>query len=221
MLVLEITNREISPLRENDTVEAALLRIDLLHTTRIPVIDEEGRLKGMASLDRLIEIVDEQTKLKDLKLGEPISVPTHQHLFEASRVMLAKELYLLPVVGKNMMFEGMLKKKDVLSALGELFNLSSFGSVITVELKQNDFTLSDLVRIIEMEGAKILGVAVQQPDADHMSYRISIKLNLEDSSIISSSLRRFGYTILSEANSETLEENFSERADELIRYLDI
>jgi hypothetical protein len=44
---------------------------------------------------------------------------------------------------------------------------------------------------------------------------------MEDSSAISSSLRRFGYTIISEANSEVLENNFSDRADELIRYLDI
>ncbi|WP_020404403.1 CBS domain-containing protein [Gracilimonas tropica] len=221
MLVQEITNKDISPLKLDDTVAAALLRIDLLHTTRIPVVDENNRLVGMASLDRLIEVVDEETPLKNLELAEPISVPASQHLFEASRVMLAKELYLLPVVDTKMNFIGMLKKKDVLTALGELFNLSSYGSVISVELEQQDFTLSDIVRIIEMEGAKILGVAVQQPDIDHPSYRVSFKLNLEDSSVVSAGLRRFGYTITSEANSEILEGDFSDRADELIRYLDI
>ncbi len=221
MLVQELTNREISPLKLNDTVSAALLRIDLLHTTKIAVVDDEGYLIGMAALDALVEIVDEETPLSEVTLAEPISVPKHQHLFEASRVMLAKELFLLPVVGENKEFLGMLKKRDVLTALGELFNLSTFGSVITVELTQADFTLSDLVRIIEMEGAKILGVAVQQPDADNLSYRVSFKLNLEDSSVVSAGLRRFGYTITSEANSEVLEHNFSDRADELIRYLDI
>ena len=90
-----------------------------------------------------------------------------------------------------------------------------------MEMEQADFTLADLVRIIEMEGAKILGVAVQQPRAENPSYRVSFKLNLEDSSAISSSLRRFGYTIISEANSEALDNNLSDRADELIRYLDI
>lgn len=221
MLVKELTNREISPLKLTDTVSAALLRIDLLHTTKIAVVDENGHLTGMASLEDLMEIVNGETLLTDVKLNKPISVPRHQHLFEASRVMLAKELYLLPVVGDDMEFLGMLKKQDVLTALGELFNLSTFGSVITVELSQADFTLSDLVRIIEMEGAKILGVAVQQPDADNVTYRVSFKLNMEDSSVVSAGLRRFGYTVTSEANSETLEHNFSDRADELIRYLDI
>jgi len=221
MLVQEITNRDISPLKLDDTVAATLLRMDLLHTTQIPVVDENNRLVGMASLDRLIEVVDESAPLHNLELSPPISVPANQHLFEASRTMLAKELFLLPVVDKEMKYVGMLKKKDVLSALGDIFNLSSFGSVITVELGYQDFTLSDIVRIIEMEGAKILGVAVQQPDEEHPSYRVSFKLNLEDSSIVSAGLRRFGYTIISEANSEALEDDFSDRADELIRYLDI
>ena len=221
MLVKEITNTEISPLKVADTVAAALLRLDLLHTSRIPVVDEESRLVGMASLDKLIEVVDDNTPLRELELSDPISVPPHQHLFEAARIMLAKELYLLPVAEQNMQFVGMIKKQDVLTALGNVFNLSSYGSVITVELDYNDFTLSDLVWIIEMEGAKILGVAVQQPDEESVSYRVSFKLNLQDSSVISSGLRRFGYTILSEANSEILEGDFSDRADELIRYLDI
>lgn len=221
MQVQELTNNEIAPLKLSDTVAAAMLRIDLLHTTKIAVVDEEGKLVGMASLANLVEIADEESLLSEIELGAPVSVPQHQHLFEASRVMLAHELYLLPVIGDGRKFLGMIKKKDVLSALGDVFNLSSFGSVITVELSQNDFALSDLVRIIEMEGAKILGVAVQQPRAENPFYSVSFKLNLEDSSVVSAGLRRFGYIITSEADSEILEHNFSDRADELIRYLDI
>ncbi|SMO42167.1 CBS domain-containing protein [Gracilimonas mengyeensis] len=221
MLVNEITNTEISPLKLTDTVSAAMLRLDLLHSTQIAVVDEDDQLVGMASLAKLVEVVDDQSLLSEVELSTPVSVPDYQHLFEASRVMLAHELYLLPVVDVNRQFLGMVKKRDVLTALGDVFNLSSYGSVITVELSQKDFALSDLVRIIEMEGAKILGVAVQQPRAHNPSYSVSFKLNMEDSSVVSSSLRRFGYTITSEADSEMLEHNFSDRADELIRYLDI
>ena len=221
MLVNEILNTDISPLQVNDTVATALMKIDLLHTTKFTVVDSNNQVVGMASLGKLIEVVDENSPLSKVELEDPVYVPYNQHLFEASRIMLAKELFLLPVTDEEMKFQGMIKKRDVLSALGDLFNLSSYGSVITVELDQVDFTLSDLVRIIEMEGAKILGVAVQQPNAKTQAYRVSFKLNLEDSSVVSAGLRRFGYTITSEANSEVLEENFSDRADELIRYLDI
>lgn len=221
MLVKEILNTDISPLTLSDTVATALMKIELLHTTKFCVVDEAGKIVGMASLEKLVEVVDENSPLSEIELDAPLFVPESQHLFEASRVMLAKELYLMPIADNERNFQGMIKKRDILNALGDVFNLSSYGSVIAIELDQNDFTLSDLVRIIEMEGAKILGVAVQQPRAENPFYRISFKLNLEDSSVISSSLRRFGYTVISEADSEILEENFSDRADELIRYLDI
>ncbi|HBX66345.1 MAG: CBS domain-containing protein [Balneola sp.] len=221
MLVNEILNTDISPLHLEDSVATALMKIDLLHTTKFAVVDSNDRVVGMASLEKLIEVVDEEAPLSEIELDDPVYVPHNQHLFEASRIMLAQELFILPVTTESMEFQGMIKKRDVLSALGDIFNLSSFGSVITVELDQVDFSLSDLVRIIELEGAKILGIAVQQPNAKNPSYRVSFKLNLEDSSVVSAGLRRFGYTITSEANSEVLEGNFSDRADELIRYLDI
>lgn len=175
----------------------------------------------MASISKLIEVVDENTPLSEVELEPPLYVPETQHLFEASRLMLSEQLYLVPVTDREMKFQGMIKKQEVLNALGDVFNLSTFGSVIEVEMAQIDFTLSDLVRIVEVEGAKILGVAVQQPKPEYPYYRVSLKLNMEDSSVVSASLRRFGYTIISEANSEVLEHNLTDRADELIRYLDI
>lgn len=221
MLVSEILNTEIAPLRLEDTVGLALVKMDLMHTTKFAVVDEDERLVGMATLDHLIEKADEQTLLSDVELVEPIYVPLNQHLFEAARLMMAHELYVLPVVSEKVKFEGLVKKREILNALGDVFNLSSFGSVITVEVGPNNFTLSELVRIIETEGAKILGVAVQQPKSDNPFYSISFKLNLKDSSVVSAGLRRFGYTVTSEAESESFETNFSDRADELIRYLDI
>jgi CBS domain-containing protein len=220
MLVNEILNTEIAPLKSSDSVALALTKMDLLHTTKFPVV-ESGVLKGMIALETLIEVIDESVAIDSLPLDEGIYLPQDQHLFEAARRMLAYELYVLPVVDGEMRFMGMVKKRDVLEALGSIFNLESFGSVITIEMTPFDFTLSEVVRLIETEGAKILGVAVQQPGDENDFYRVSIKLSLEDSSPVTAALQRFGYVVSSQLSSETLENDFSDRADELIRYLDI
>ncbi|WP_018128257.1 CBS domain-containing protein [Balneola vulgaris] len=221
MLVHEILNTEIAPLRDSDTVSLALTKLDLLHINKFVVVNSEDEVKGMVEIETLAEVLDESTLISELPLGDPIWVPSTQHLFETTRQMVAHELYVLPVADRNMKYLGLVRKREVLNALGDIFNLATYGSVITIELSQMDYTLSDIVRIIETEGAKILGVAVQQPSERHNSIRVSIKLNLEDSSVVSAALRRFGYVILSEEQSESLEHNFSDRADELIRYLDI
>lgn len=220
MLVQEILNTQIAPLKPADTAGLAITKLDLLHTAQFPVVDND-RLIGMISIDALTEVDDEKTLIATLPLGEPIAVPASQHLFEAARQMLALELYLLPVVGEDRQFLGVIKKRDVLHAISEVFNLESFGSVITVEMIPQDFTLAEIVRLIETEGAKILGVAVEQPSSKYGFYRVSIKLNFEDSSIVTSALSRHGYVVTSQVSSANLEKDFSERADELIRYLDI
>ncbi|MEP1151422.1 MAG: CBS domain-containing protein [Balneola sp.] len=221
MLVNEILNTEIAPLRMSDPVSLALAKLDLLHINKFVVVDGENKICGMISIETLAEVLDEDTKLSELPLDEIIYVPKSQHLFETTRQMFAHELYVLPVADSERNFLGLVRKREVLNALNDIFNLSSFGSVITIELAQIDYTLSDIVRIIETENAKILGVAVQQPNDELSAIRVSVKLNLEDSSVVSAALRRFGYVIVSEDRSESMESNFSDRADELIRYLDI
>jgi len=221
MLVNEILNTEIAPLRVTDPVSLALAKLDLLHINKFIVVDEENKVLGMITIETLAEVVNENVLLAELPLEDVISVPKSQHLFETTRQMFAHELFVLPVADGENNFLGLVRKREVLNALGEIFNLSSYGSVITIELAQIDYTLSDIVRIIETENAKILGVAVQQPNDELDSIRVSVKLNLEDSSVVSAALRRFGYVIVSEERSENMENNFSDRADELIRYLDI
>jgi len=220
MLVHEIINKNIAPLKVTDTVALALTKLDLLYVTKFPVVDE-GVMIGMVALDTLVEVADEDIAISEIPIQESISVPETQHLFEAARTMLAHELFILPVVDHYKNFMGVIKKRDVLQALGDVFNLESFGSVITIEMMPYDFTLTEVIRLMETEGAKVLGVAVEQPNEDNGFYRVSIKLNLEDSSTVCSSLQRYGYVITSQISSASMEKDLSDRADELIRYLDI
>ena len=221
MLVAEILNKDIAPLRLQDPVSLAITKMDLMRTHKFVVVNDKNKVEGMINMQTLVEVTDEETKLEELPLDDLVYVRQSQHLFETTRQMFSHELYVLPVIDGENHLLGLVRKREVLNALGNMFNLSSFGSVITIDLDEMDYTLTEIVRIIETEDAKILGIAVQQPSAELSFYRISVKLNLHDSSVVSAALRRFGYVISSEERSESMEHNFSDRADELIRYLDI
>lgn len=221
MLIHEILDTSLKPLKLNDTISSALNSVDLFRVSKYVVLDEENHIAGMANVDELVSADDINATLRDIHLDFPIFIRDSQHVFEAARQMINNDLFLIPVIDSTHKYAGMVRKKDILNALGEIFNLSSTGSVLTIEMEQIDFTLSDMVRIIETEGARILGVAVEQPSSTSRVYKVSVKLNVEDSSLVSSSLRRFGYEIISDESSEVMEFNFSDKADELIRYLDI
>lgn len=221
MLAYEILDTSFEPLTLKSSVEAALLKMDLAGATKFPVVDEANKLIGMAVLEILAGKESRTDAILECELEAPVYVNYMNHVFEASRVMLSNEIFVLPVVDMEMNFKGMLDKEDLIQVLGHIFNLDAAGSVITIVLDDYDFSLSEPVRIIENESARILGIAVKRPQAEAPQFQVSFKLHVTDSSGVSAALRRYGYVVLSEANSEALDNDMSSRTDELIRYLDI
>lgn len=221
MLVTEIINTKIPSLTLTDTVSSASIKYDLSGLNKLVVVDEHSLVVGVLNRSSFVEVENLDLTIANFPLEPVIPIIESKHVFETARLMFANDMNSLPVVDHKQKYKGMVIKGDVVSALSSMFNLIATGSVLTIEFAERDYSLSDIVRIIEIEGGKILGIAVQQPDSVNNNYRASVKLNLQDSSVVSAALRRYGYLITSEENSELLEYDFSERADELIRYLDL
>lgn len=118
-------------------------------------------------------------------------------------------------------YYGTVTKEDLIAPLSSLLNLTKPGSVIIVELPERDYALSDIVRVIELEGIKILGIGVQSVGEDKKTYHVSIKLNDFEIYKVLHVLNRYGYVIVSETATEHSETDLHERADELMRYLSI
>lgn len=222
MLALKILNQQFTPLAPSDSAAKALAKMDAWHAVCLPVVEETTRkIIGQIRLEQLIDLPDESIAISTLDLEPAVSVFEHQHVFEVARQMLAHEIRLIPIVDHDFIYLGIAEKKEVLEAFSEMLNVSVFGSVIAVELQSKDYTLSEMVRLIETEDARILGVAVETPAETNETFQISFKLNVRDTSGISNSLRRHGYSVISESQSELLQFDMSDRADELMRYLDV
>lgn len=222
MLAKKTLNTDIGPLNAQDSISKAKRQMKELDTNRLPVVDSTTRkLIGQVSLRGIRNLSDDAQHISDIKLEEAVKIYEAQHVFEAARLMLLYEMRFIPVVDKELTFQGTVRKQEVLEALTGMLNLAEYGSVVTIELQQRDFSLSEIVHLIEVEGAKILGVAVEVPDADNKLYEVSIKLNLQDISRVAATLRRYGYNISAESGSEAFGMDLETRADELIKYLDM
>jgi len=222
MLGRKLLDKNFTPLHNSDSAYAALAKMDAWQTTSLPVVEPTtGKIIGQVTLKMLTDLADESVLLKDIKLKTPIFSYEHQHVFEIARQMYHHEVRLIPVVDESEQFIGVLQKKDILEAFMDMLNVKSSGSVITVEVGHADFTLTELVNLIEVENARILGLTVEHGNEDSPNMKISFKLNLEDTSAVTSSLKRHGYTTATENTQDLLEADMSSRANELIRYLDL
>ncbi|PAU92984.1 CBS domain-containing protein [Aliifodinibius salipaludis] len=216
-----ITESDFEPLHGTDTVAAVKNRMKEVQVNALPVVDPTTqKLIGQIDRDQLSRAEDDQ-QISDLQMDKTVKIFEGQHIFEGVRLMLQYELNLLPLVNKEATFLGVITKQQVLEAISKMLNLEQQGSVLTIEIEPIDFSLSEIVQIIETEGAKILGVAVESPDSNHQAFEISVKLNLKDISRVTAALKRYGYSVLSESESTVLENDLEYRADELLKYIDM
>ncbi len=222
MLARNLLNIEFKPLRPDSPVSMALAKMDAWQSSSIPVVEMvTNACVGHILFDDIAGFADERTPISEAEIKNPIYVNENQHVFEVARLMLQHEVRLLSVVDEAGIYLGIIEKKQVLEALSNMLNVGTAGSVITVQMFKADFTLAELVHLIETEDAKILGLTVEQPDQNDSIIRISIKLSLNDTSAIVSSLQRHGYLTTTENRNDIYQMDLTSRADELMRYLDL
>ena len=222
MFAKQLLNSKFSPLHLSDPASTALARMDAWQTYEIPVINPATlQLEGVVRHGMISDLADESVTLDNFELDESVAVYENQHIFEIARRMLQHELRFIVVIDDTGSYAGIIDKKELLEALTSMLNVSTSGSVITVEMARADFTLSKLVHVIETEGAKILGLTVENVEDESAILQISIKLDLQDTSAVVSSLERHGYVATTENRFDVMQTDLSSRADELLRYLDL
>lgn len=222
MLAKDLINTDFKPLEPSSKISAALAKMDAWHSSSIPIVEPATKkIVGHIRFDDIADRADEQQPVSTVEFRKPIYAFEDQHIFEVARQMLQHEVRLLSVVDSSETYLGIIEKKKVLEAFSTMLNIATAGSTITVQLERADFTLSELVHLIETEGAKILGLTVEQPDNTQSVIRISLKISHEDTSAVTSSLQRHGYTTTTENRNDLMQIDLSSRADELLRYLDV
>ncbi|MEX0927846.1 MAG: CBS domain-containing protein, partial [Balneolales bacterium] len=194
MLVLEIINIDILPLRVADSAEAALDSMKEYKVDELPIVDHTTRkLIGVVSRESLVDNESGKPGLFAVRRRNPLTATPDQHVFDVARTMILNNLKQIPVVDEKDNFLGVILRTELFRALSGMLNGSGQGSVITIEQEKQDFTLSEIVRIIESEDAKILGIAVQSPGDISDHFRLSIKINLTDMTRVKAALNRYGF----------------------------
>ena len=224
MITKELLDNSIQALDPSTTVESALKRMKEEEYNALPITGEQGKkLLGFVHKEALEKKTPAESgkQLNELEWEEIPGVTERQHLFEAARLMYHYNVMLLPVLDDNEQVKGYIIKRYLQAAINGMLNLGEYGSVITVEMMEKDYSLSQIVQLIETEGGKILGLTVETPGDQTNYFRVSIKLNIKDVTRVVAALRRYDYLVTSETWSEVLESDMQDRVGELLHFLDM
>ncbi|MDF9831703.1 CBS domain-containing protein [Parabacteroides sp. PF5-6] len=215
----DFITKEIPVLKSFDTAEYALALMEDFKTAHLPLVNENIYQSLVAEKDLLL-----MPRLSE-PIGEPIpfapAIRKNTSLHVALNLMTRYRLHLLPVVDAEGQYLGAITREKMLDALAEFCSADAAGSVIVLEMFPQDYTLSDIARIVESNNAHILNL-LSLTDKDTGRLSITLKIDLEDASPVIRSFERFNYTVLFHYMEEGIvDEILQHRMEELLYYMNM
>ena len=122
------------------------------------------------------------------------------------------------LVDENKNYLGSITNRKLLYTIAKSTAVKSSGGVIVLKMNQNDYSMSEISRIIEENNTKILSSYITStPDA--LKIELTLKLNTIEINSIVKDLERFDYIISASFNDEENNDDFTDRYESLMRFL--
>jgi acetoin utilization protein AcuB len=221
MLAKELISDVVPALRTSDTGLQALSWMDIFRLSHLPIVNNQEFLGLISDQDIYdLNMADEPIGNHKLSLFSPF-VYQHQHIFDAIELISRLKLSIIPVLDDDKKYLGLITQTDLLNKVADFSALKNPGSIIELELNVNDYSLSEIARIVEGNDAKILGLYISSPE-DSTKMNITIKLNTTDITSIVQTFNRFNYEIKgSFQQNDDMESLLHNRYELFMKYLSI
>jgi len=220
MIAKNLINAFIPPLKKSDKISFALKLLDENKLEHLPVVDGKVYI-GLISESDLWSVSDRHQKIEHqcIALPKPF-IHEYEHYFNVLRMMTNQKINILPVLDQNEFYAGVITVPKLLTELAQTMSVNNPGGIIILEVNQNDYSMSEIARIIESNDTKILSSGVRSiPDSTKME--ITLKLNRINLEPVLQTLIRYDYTIsFYFGDNEKNETMLRERYDLLMRFLE-
>jgi len=211
----------IPPLKATDDAHKAIVWMEEFRCIHMPVV-ENGKLLGFISEDIIMETNDIDKKLRDFELvGKLCYVHMSAHFYDILKVAADNKLQMVCVLDEEEIYTGVITVQDTLTSFAQTAAVQMPGAILILSMNHNDYSLSEISRLIEENRARILSSIVKEDPLDPGKIRLTLKLNELDLSRIVATLERFNYKVIGRYQETKPLGTEKERIDMLLRYLDI
>lgn len=218
MIVNNYISKDFVPPNVNQATSLALGLLDDFNLTHIPVFEGLNFI-GNVSKETLEENAADEKLAEIREFNEYFYITENASLFDAIEKFHNHATNILPVINEEKHYLGFLMMDDVISALSTMPFIVEPGSIMTVEISQKQFSISEVSKIVESNNGRIIGLFVTAYVDDRV--QITIKLIADNLASVSETFERFGYSVILKFFSDEKEDMLRDRFDQLMKYLDI
>jgi len=219
LIAREIVTHDVDPLRPSDSCAQALTMMTVYHLSDMPVVDN-NKLLGMVTEDEVTS-TDLDVTMGEFRLAQSYFYVTEdEHIFEILGKFANHKTTVVPVLNKDEDYVGLITQEDIIRFYANTFSFKEPGSIIVINTSKSEYSLSELTRVIEMEGASILASFVTSlPDSSNIL--VTLKLNRQEISKPLAALERYDYDIHATFSEDDYESDLKNRYDLLMTYLNV
>ncbi len=219
MSVDVLITHETPPLRPLDCVEYALGLMMEMRVRHLPVVDEVAHLVGIISEDDLLGSAGPDEPVGSRLQGTPVHVAATDHVFEVTRIIMNHGLSMVPVVGADERYGGLIRRHDLFERFAAMLGTQSTGAILALEEDKRDAALSKIVYLVEQNDVRVLSLATEEMPDDHIG--ITLKLNVRDATRVRHILEHNGYHVVAAFGEEEDSDGLMDRVQEFMRYLEV
>jgi CBS domain-containing protein len=219
MVAENLISSAVLPLRTSDTGKMALHTMEDFNVRHLPIVNDRQLLGVISEDDIWVHNTSEPIGSYELSLKRPY-VKKSDHLYEVMRLLAEHQLTIIPVVDNQGDYLGMVSLEDVLNYFAKTAAFSETGSIVVLEFQHRNYSLAEIARIVEENGAAILSTFVTS-DPNSSLVEVTLKINRKDLRNILRSFDRYGYEVKASFNEEEYLDALQERFDALMSYLSV
>ena len=218
MQASDLISQSLISLHPDDDGLRAISLMEELRVNHLPVV-RNGFYLGILSEKEILNWDNEEEFIEEHL--EEITAPSvigTQHLFDIIEELEKFSLTVIPVLDEEKHYLGSITNRKLLYTIAKSTSIQSNGGVIVLRMNQNDYQMSEIARIVEDNNTKILSSYITSiPDA--LQIELTLKLNTMDINSIAKDLERFDYNISASFNTEETNDDFTDRYESLMRFL--
>ena len=145
-------------------------------------------------------------------------VKYNQHLFDIIEVLEKNNLSVVPVLDEENHYKGVITNRKLMYTIAKSAAIQSPGGVIVLEINNNDYSLTEISSIVEINNTKILSsYIISNPNSTNIE--VTIKLSKQNINAIIKDFERHKYKICASYKEEETNPNVLERYESLMRFL--